>query len=277
MTAQKKKLELNAHIAQKIEVTPGLIILRIVPDGWELPDFEPGQFAVIGLPGSAPRYTYSDPDPEKATRDPEKMIRRAYSIASSSVNKEYIEFYITMVTSGALTPRIFHLTPGDPIYLSPKFTGMFTLDKTPPDKHIVMVSTGTGLAPYMSMLRTALPCGTDRQFAVIHGARHSWDLGYRSELITIERICSNFTYFNIISRPELEKVKWGGLTGYVQDIWSQGQLAEAWGFMPTPENTHVFLCGNPKMIDDVNALLNTHGFKEHTRKEPGEIHYERYW
>lgn len=277
MTAQKKKLELNAHVAQKIEVTPGLIILRIVPDGWELPDFAPGQFAVIGLPGSAPRYTYSDPDPEETPQDPGKMIRRAYSIASSSVNKEYIEFYITLVTSGALTPRIFYLSPGDPIYLSPKFTGMFTLDKTPPDKHIVMISTGTGLAPYMSMLRTALPCGTDRQFAVIHGARHSWDLGYRSELITIERICSNFTYFNIISRPELEKVKWGGLTGYVQDVWSHGHLADAWGFQPTPDNTHVFLCGNPKMIDDVNEKLGKEGFKEHTRKEPGEIHYERYW
>ncbi|PJA54138.1 MAG: ferredoxin--NADP reductase [Candidatus Marinimicrobia bacterium CG_4_9_14_3_um_filter_48_9] len=267
--------ELNAKIAQKIEVAPGLIILRIVPDGWTLAEFEAGQFAVIGLPGASPRYLYSES--EGTVPDPDKMIRRAYSIASSSVNKEFIEFYITLVGSGALTPRIFALQQGDPIYLSPKITGMFTMSKVPEDKNLVLISTGTGLAPYMSMLRSALPGDGKRRFSVIHGARHSWELGYRSELITIERICPNVDYFTIISRPDSEKIKWGGFTGYVQDIWTRGHLAETWGYDPTPDNTHVFLCGNPKMIDDVCVILGRDGFKEHTKKEPGEIHFERYW
>lgn len=267
--------ELNAKVAQKIEVAPGLIILRIVPDGWVLPEFEAGQFTVIGLPGSAPRYLYAEA--EETQPDPDKLIRRAYSIASSSMNKAYIEFYVTLVGSGALTPRIFALKQGDPIFLSPKITGMFTIQNVPADKNLILISTGTGLAPYMSMLRSALPGDGKRRFAVVHGARHSWELGYRSELITIERICSNVDYFTIISRPDEENIQWGGLKGYVQDVLVKGHLANSWGYEPTPDNTHVFLCGNPKMIDDVCAMLGEKGFKEHTKKEPGELHFERYW
>ena len=134
-------LSLNAIVSQKIEVSPGLIILRIVPEGWELPDYKAGQFTVLGLPGTAPRHNFSDE--EIPLKDEHKLIRRAYSVSSASVNKEYIEFYITMVRSGALTPRIFALETGDKIFLSQKFSGVFTLEMTDPDSNIVMLGTGT--------------------------------------------------------------------------------------------------------------------------------------
>ncbi|MCF6239104.1 MAG: hypothetical protein L3J79_09920 [Candidatus Marinimicrobia bacterium] len=155
-------LNLNAVVSQKIEVSPGLIILRLVPDGWELPDFKSGQFSVLGLPGTARRNNCADPEPE--LKQPDKLIRRAYSVSSAAVTKEYIEFYITMVSSGALTPRIFALEQGDRIYLSPKFTGLFTLDMVDPGSNIVMLGTGTGLAPYMSMLRANMPCNSPRKY-----------------------------------------------------------------------------------------------------------------
>lgn len=103
--------EVNAIVVQNIEVSPGLESLRLVPDGWELADFTPGQFAVVGLPGSATRCGISEPEDE--ARDPKKLIKRAYSIASSSVAKEFLELYIVLVPSGALTPRLFNLTAGD--------------------------------------------------------------------------------------------------------------------------------------------------------------------
>ncbi len=266
----------NSVVTQRIEVAPGLVILRVVPDGWELPEFVPGQFAVLGLTGSAPRCPLSEPDAKP--RDPDKLIKRAYSIASSSVAREYMEFFITLVHSGALTPRLFDLQHGDRVWLSPKASGLFTIEEVPPESHIVMISTGTGLAPYMSMLRTQLACGGERRFAVLHGARHSWDLGYRSELITLERLCSNVTYIPSISRPNNEPVKWAGQTGYVQDLWIRRLIDADWGFHPTPENTHVFLCGNPAMIEQIVKLLGTEGFSEHSRKNPGgQIHLERYW
>lgn len=267
--------KLNAVVTLRDEISPWLMILRIVADGWELPEFTPGQFAVIGLPGSVPRCALAEPEDPPA--DPNKLIRRAYSIASSSLARQFMEFYIALVTSGALTPRLFSLKIGDRLWLGPKVTGMFTLDQVPPDKHVVMIATGTGLAPYMSMLSTHLMCGGLRKFAVLHGARHSWDLGYRSQLMTLQHLCPNLAYFPTISRPKDEPAPWSGATGYVQDLWRSRVISAAWGFRPTPENTHIFLCGAPAMIDDMVALLGEEGFREQTKKEAGQIHVERYW
>ena len=177
-------MHLNARVVQKIEVTPSLIILRMVPEGWALPEFNPGQFAVLGLPATAPRCSLSE-EPDKVPDDPNKLIKRAYSVASSSVIKEYLELYIALVPSGQLTPRLFCLEPGDPVWLGSKFSGLFTLDQVPEEMHVIMVATGTGLAPYMSMMRTHLVCGGPQKFAILHGARHSWELGYRSELLML--------------------------------------------------------------------------------------------
>ncbi|MEA3286881.1 MAG: ferredoxin--NADP reductase [Candidatus Marinimicrobia bacterium] len=266
---------LNAIVSQKIEVSPGLIILRVVPDGWGLPDFKAGQFTVLGLPGTAPRHELSDPEPD--LKDPLKFIRRAYSVSSASVTKEYIEFYITMVRSGALTPRIFALEPGNRIFLSPKFSGVFTLDRVDQDSNIILLGTGTGLAPYMSMLRADLPCNAQRKYIIVHGARHSWDLGYRSELNTIANVCNNFTYIPAITRPDIEHINWGGASGYIQELWQAGIIQEKSGLKPAPENTHIFLCGNPSMIDSMVNTLELEGFIEHSNKAPGQIHLERYW
>jgi ferredoxin--NADP+ reductase len=260
----------------RIEITPWLIIMRVAPDGWPLPEFEPGQFAVLGLPGNAPRHRLSDP--EDSSPDPDKLIRRAYSIASSSLARQYMDFYLALVGSGALTPRLFMLKMGDRVWLGPKIAGMFTLEQVPPDQNIVMIATGTGLAPFMSMLTTYLTCGPqDRHIAVLHGARNSWDLGYRAELENLAHLCGNFTYIPTISRPVNEPIPWTGHTGYVQDLWTRRLVARAWGFAPKPSNTHVFLCGSPGMIDQTEALLCQEGYREHTRKEPGQIHVERYW
>ena len=269
------KFELNAVVQQRIEVAPGLMVMRVVPDDWDLPAFTAGQFAVLGLPPEAPRCDLADPDEEEYK--PGALIRRAYSIASSSVAREYLELYITLVRSGALTPRLFALQPGDRLWLGPKITGRFTLDEAPDDADLVLIATGTGLAPYMSMVRTLLPESADRRIAVLLGARHSWDLGYQSELVTMERLSPTLTYHSIISRPAEEPVPWGGPAGYVQDLWQGDHLERAWGSRPTPESTRIFLCGNPAMIDDMVTMLAVEGFREHSRKEPGHVFVERYW
>lgn len=204
------------------------------------------------------------------------MVRRAYSIASSSKINEYMDFFVGLVSSGSLTPRLFSLNVGDHLYLGPKVTGMFTLDQVTPGKNVVMIATGTGLAPYISMLTSELSCGGPRLFAILHGAYHSWDLAYRSELLAFQHLCNNFTYIATIDRPDDEPVRWGGYTGWVQELWKNGAVSKEWGFQPTPANTDVFLCGNPAMIDEMVAILSKEGFCEHSRKTPGQIHIERY-
>lgn len=266
--------ELNAVVTQKIEHAPGLMTIRIVPDGWELSEFIAGQYTVLGLPGSAGRCPTSDP--AKADIDPNKMIRRAYSISSASVAKEYLEFYISLVRSGELTPRLFNLNLGDRVYLSPKSTGYFTLDGVPQEKNVILVATGTGLAPYMSMTRSEIGDKRHGHFAVIHGAYHSWDLGYHGELVMLDKMSPVFTYAPVVSNPEDEPVPWSGPTGFVQDIWKNGTVEKAWGFRPAPEHTHVFLCGHPKMVSAMEDILHEEGFAEHSRKNPGQYHVEKF-
>jgi ferredoxin/flavodoxin---NADP+ reductase len=268
-------IELNAVLTARRDIAPGLAVFRVEPVGWEIKDFKSGQFAVIGLPGSFPRCEGSDP--EEPPADPTKVIRRAYSIASSSLERQYLEFYVVMVESGALTPRLFALQPGDKLWLGKKITGAFTLDEIPAGDNLVLVSTGTGLAPYISMLRSQLLHTRQSKVAVLHGARHSWDLGYQNELAMVERDFSDFTYLPSITRPSGEKTPWPGLSGYIQDIWKRRPFLTRWGFDPAPEHTHVLLCGNPAMIETMVEILGEEGFQEHTKKDPGQIHLERYW
>ncbi len=267
-------MELNAVVTQRFEVAPGLMVMRVAPEDRDLNSFKAGQFAVLGLPPGAQRCDLSDPE-DKPAKD--KMIRRAYSIASASVERQYLEFYITLVRSGGLTPRLFALESGDRLWLGPKFTGTFTLDSAPVEKDVVLVATGTGLAPYMSMLRTVLHEEHDRRFVVALGSRHSWDLGYHAELVTMSRLSPHFSYLPVISRPCAEPVSWQGATGYVTNLFDDTTIEETLQHPVEPENTSVFLCGNPAMVDDMCEKLGNRGFKEHNRKVPGEIFVERYW
>ncbi len=309
--------EYNATVSSRVEVAPGLIIMRVVPD--KLPfEFRSGQYVVLGLKACEPRLEESEVDsallavtsprtgdvaaavaeaeaeqsvkgtPEseaavtaqavavaKAAEDPERMIRRAYSIASESKAGEFLEFYLTVVMSGELTPRLFKLKEGDRCYVGPKAVGVFTLDKAP-GKHLLLIGTGTGLAPYMSMLRSELDCEADRKFVVVHGARYSWDLGYRTELTGLARHCGNFHYIPVITRPQ-EDPTWRGRSGYLQNLIASGAITEETGLELTPTNFDIFLCGNPGMIETVIAWAEERGFTRDKGHDLGTIHTEEYW
>ncbi len=267
--------ELNAIVGEIQFLSSETMILRVMPDNWEIPDYSPGQFAVLGLPTGAPRIDISDA--EEDPPEPDKTIMRSYSIASSSRKKEYLEFYISLVRSGSLTPRLFALKRGDKIFMRPKITGMFTLDQIPQESNLILMGTGTGIAPYMSMIRTFIKPGDNRSLSVIHGARHSWDLGYSSELSTLNNMLPNFHYIPSITRPENEVIEWSGNRGYIQDIWKSGIADSEWDKPATPENTHIFLCGNPSMVEEMASILAAEGYPEHKKKEPGLVHLERYW
>jgi ferredoxin--NADP+ reductase len=315
--------EYNATVSGRVEVAPGLIILRVVPD--RLPfEFKAGQYVVLGVKASVPRVDEAEGESEpsvvagarldpprldsrragavatspsvvvegtaesqaavdtqaaaiaRAAADPDRMIRRAYSIASESRADEYIEFYLTLVLSGELTPRLFSLKLRDRVYVGPKAVGVFTLDKVAPDKHVLMIGTGTGLAPYMSMLRSELVCNGPRQFVVVHGARFSWDLGYRTELTGLARHCRNFHYVPVITRPA-EDVTWRGRSGYLQNLIASNAIEEETSLPLTPDNFDIFLCGNPGMIETVIAWAAARGFVRDKGHDIGTLHTEEYW
>lgn len=264
--------DLNCVVTQVVQVSPIMKIIRIKPIDWELPDYDSGQFVALALPASAPRC--AEATEEHTKHAPDKLIKRAYSIASSST-QDYIEFYITLVHSGALTPRIFALNIGDKVWMGKKAVGMFTLSEIANDQNVVLIATGTGVAPYMSMLRSNALARTGKML-VIHGAANSWDLGYSSELTLLESIFPNFDYYPTITEPKKEPSGWSGDTRFIEAIWDGGVAEKKWGFKPEAENTHVFLCGNPIMVKGMKETLEAEGFAEHKRKSPGQIHIEEF-
>jgi len=263
----------NATVAGREDINPQLMVLRVRPHGPPV-NFKPGQFSVLGLLGAEPRVP--EADAEEAPVAADKMIKRAYSIASASVEQSYLEFYLTLVNSGQLTPRLFALKYGRQLYLSPKATGVFTLDRVPARKAVVLIATGTGLAPYMSMLRTLLITESKRKFVVLHGARHSWDLGYRAELESLARIRPNFTYLPAITRPQ-DDPHFLGATGRIQTLLTSGILESQAGLAWDPELVEVFLCGHPEMISQAKELFLAKGFTLDKSPTPGSIHVEEYW
>ena len=264
---------MNATVTTRTEINHGLLVLRISPDE-KLTPFKPGQYTVLGLPGSAPRSVYADDD--ESPPDPDKIIKRAYSVASSSLEGEYLEFYVALVRTGALTPRLFALQPGDRVWLGKKIVGMFTLDDAPQDNHLLFVATGTGLAPYLSMLRSAYAFDANRKTVVCHAARVSWDLGYRSELEAMAARFPNFHYLPIIDEADQDP-EWPGRVGFVNHMVEDGTITGLLGHDLDPGNTSVFLCGNPLMVDSMMALLAGRGFTKHTRRQPGSLFAEEYW
>jgi len=275
MTEAPNEPKPNAVVTLRNEVSPWLNILQVTPDGWAVPEYVPGQYTTLGLFGSTPRCTLAEP--EKQPCPPDKLIRRVYSITSSPLNREFMEFYFNLVPAGMLTPRLFTLKIGDPIWLSPRVAGAFTFEGLPKEANVVLIANGSGLAPFLSMLTTHLQFMTQCRVALVHGVRHSWDLGYRSMFMAMQHLRANFNYLPVVSQPQYEPIAWNGFTGHVQDLWKDGAISRAWGFTPSPRDTHIFLCGSPDMIESMTLLLAREGFEERAGKKPGQIHVERYW
>jgi ferredoxin--NADP+ reductase len=111
---------------------------------------------------------------------------------------------------------------------------------------------------------------------LVHGARYSWDLGYRTELIGLARHCNNFHYMPVITRPQ-EDGTWRGRGGYVQDVIASGVIEREIGLALTPENFDILLCGNPGMIETVIGWAEARGFTRDRGHNIGTLHVEKYW
>jgi ferredoxin--NADP+ reductase len=256
---------LNSTLVGRIEVTPELLILQVRPDTG-VPNFKPGQYVALGLLGSAARYAAAQPEKEPPAAD--KLIKRAYSIGSSPSQRDHLEFYIAVVPDGVLTSRLAALQPGDRLFSQPKVTGTFTVEGIGPERNLVLVSTGTGLAPFMSMVRTEELWTPERRVTVVHGVRYASDFAYADELLSLRESGRALEYLPIASRAGSE---FSGMKGRIQKLFEDGVL------VPTPDRDSVFLCGNPAMIEDLERYLTERGFVLHSKKSAGNLHVEKYW
>lgn len=261
----------NATLSERHDLNEALSIVRVRPDSGRPPDFEPGQFITLGLPRT------SGDAPSRRPRQPGRvpLTRRAYSIASGRPETDALELFVALVEEGKLTPRLWTLQVGDRLWMDSACKGGFTLASVPADRDLLMVATGTGLAPYVSMLRTHRGQRRWRRFIVIHGVRRVSDLGYRAELEAAARTDPSVHYVPIVSRAAANE--WPGARGRVTALLDERWYAEHVGGVLDPGRCHVFLCGNPAMIDEMEAGLQQRGFRTHTPEAPGDIHLERYW
>lgn len=265
----------NATITEWIDLNDELAIFRVKPDEGPVPEFEAGQFAMLALPRDHPPVA----DPQQyPPEDPrwKKLVRRAYSIASSPAERDYLEFYVVRVDDGKLTPKFWAGKEGSRLWLDSRINGDFTLEGVPDGKDLVMVSTGTGLAPYVSMYKAYRNTGRWRRFVMVHGVRYQQDLGYREELEQIAEEDESFIYIPMASR-EPEDGDWSGLRGRVTEVLDPEAYKKHVGAELDPDDAHVYLCGNPAMIDEAEKMLVERGFVVQTKKQPGNLHFERYW
>lgn len=243
----------EGRVVSKKVWTPGLFTLRIAVEGVQ--PFEPGQFLHLGQP---------QPDG--------KVVSRAYSVASP--HGPELEFFIVRVENGELTPILENLEPRDTVLVKEKAAGGFTLSKTPAAESLWLIGTGTGLAPYIAMLRDPLIWEKYQHIVVCHGVRFAADLGYREELCQLAKSRpGKFQYIAAVSREQGEGILHGRLT----QLAECGTLESITGQTFCPHRSAIMMCGNPDMLKDMETLLETRGLQRHRSKTPGHIVMETYW
>ncbi len=260
-----------------------LSVFRLVPQDGAVPEYKAGQFLTIGL----------------HVPNENKVIRRAYSIASHSENRKYIELYIRWVRKplpGRLTTQLFNAKEGDEInWLKP--TGAFTINNTvangqKDERRLICIGGGTGLAPFVSYAQHLHAVGDKRELVVLHGASYVDELGYKELLTDLEyesidkgKDKWNFTYRATISRPqEWFNRSWGGQVGRVETFLRSkdggpSPLEKLVNDKITKENTIFYICGWQGTIDGVMDFLKTRGFVSEREKRPDgsfEVKYESY-
>ena len=207
-----------------------------------------------------------------------RPLMRAYSIASANW-EEHLEFFSIKVAKGPLTSRLQHLQPGDPVMVSRKPTGTLVLHDLKPGRHLYLLGTGTGLAPFLSIIRDPETYQRFEKIVIAHGVRHVSDLAYADYL---ERELPQHEYLGEMVRQQL--IYYPTVTreafhnrGRMTDAIADGMMSEVIGLPPlNPETDRAMLCGSPAMLDDLCALLDGRRFKASPRtREPGDYVIER--
>ena len=262
-----------------------LVIMRLVPNDGLVPEYQAGQFITIGLPNP--------------TED-NKIVRRAYSIASHPENRKYIELVIRWVRKpipGRLTTQLFNAKVGDEIsWIKPTGSALSINEKlsdgSKDERRIICIGGGTGLAPFVSFAQHLHAVGDKREIIILHGASYVDELSYKDLLTDLEddsldrgKDKWNFKYRASISRPqEWFNRSWGGQTGRVETFLRPkdggfSPLEELIGDKITKDNTIFYVCGWQGTIDGVMDFMKPSGFvTQHDKRENGsfEVKYESY-
>jgi ferredoxin--NADP+ reductase len=232
--------------------------------------FDNGQFVMIGL---------QLPQPDGSARP----LMRAYSIASANW-EEQLEFFSIKVPNGPLTSRLRDIRPGDSILIGRKPTGTLLIHDLHPGRNLYLLGTGTGLAPWLAVIKDPDTYERFERVIVCHGVRRARDLAYRDYIVNElprheflgEQIAAKLHYYPAVSREDFvfeDRDQRGRLTALME----RGTMMEQLGLEPLdPVHDRAMVCGSPQMLADFRALLDARGFTAAPRiGTPGQYVFER--
>jgi ferredoxin--NADP+ reductase len=200
-------------------------------------------------------------------------IARPYSFVNSP-NDKFLEFYSVSVLNGPLSSALQKLKNGDQINIGPNGNGFLILNEIPEVENIWMLATGTGIGPYLSILRTEESWNKFKKVVLVHAVRYAKELTYQKTISELkEKYGERFIYVTYVSREDTKN----SLKGRIPESIASGALQQKTGIEIFPKNSHVMLCGNPAMVKDTTIQLKNIGLKKHRRSSPGHITTENYW
>ena len=206
-----------------------------------------------------------------------KPLLRAYSVVSPN-HQETLEFLSIKVQDGPLTSKLQHIQVGDSIIVGKKPTGTLVIDYLLPGKRLYMMSSGTGLAPFLSIIRDPATYEKFAEVVLVHGVREVAELAYRDTITTElpqdeflgEMVSAQLRYYPTVTREAFEH------TGRITDLIESSKLFTDLGVPPiNPADDRVMICGSPGLLRDLKGMLEERGFKEGNTSKPGDFVVER--
>ena len=237
-----------------------LTVTTTRPPGYS---FAAGQYARLGL------------------RDANGLVWRAYSMTSSPA-QDFLEFYGVLVPGGLFTTELKELGEGDGILVERQCYGFMTPDRFTGGDDLWMIATGTGVGPFISMLRDPYVWGRFRNLVLVHGVRHSEEFAYRDELASYARKTpfdapARLTVIRSVTRDEPSADDPLLMNGRVTTLFESGALERVAGLPVSDTASRIMMCGNPEMIEDMRKLLHARNLRPVRRALPGHFLTENYW
>ena len=240
-------------------LTPSLFTLRTTRDaGFR---FVAGQFARLGV-----------------TKADGTVVWRAYSMVSSP-HDEFLEFFSIVVPGGEFTSELSRLRVGDELLVEKMAVGYLTLDRFVDGRDLWMLATGTGVAPFVSILQDFEVWEKFDSIKLVYSAREGQELAYTDLIAGLEsrdylaQYAGKLQFIPTVTRENFP----GALHGRITDLIANGALEKAAGLTLTPEHSRVMICGNPQMIDDTRQMLKGRDMNLSLSRRPGQVAVENYW
>ncbi|WP_421683596.1 ferredoxin--NADP reductase [Stutzerimonas urumqiensis] len=258
MTVSEEKFT-RQRLLEVETLTPNLFTLRTTRDpGFR---FRAGQFARLGV------------------RKPSgSIVWRAYSMVSAP-HDEFLDFFSIVVPDGEFTSELSRLRPGDELLVDKQAFGYLTLDRFPDGRDLWLLATGTGVAPFLSILQDLEVWDRFERIVLVYSAREARELAYQELIRTLperdylEGVRARLTYLPVVTREQVP----GALHGRITTLIPSGELERAAELKLEPEHSRIMLCGNPQMIDDARLLLKSMDMNLALTRKPGQVAVENYW